>query len=183
MRNSKTKKMILNAILLGIGLILHQIFPAIGGGITPDISLVMLFCIMIINKNDYKSCLIAGIISGIFAAMTTKFPGGQIPNFVDKVVTVNIMYLVMKFMYLSPVIEKMNKKGNQIVIVVMTFIGTIISGIVFLSIASAMVGLPASLMQLFVAVVLPATVINIITSIILYNIIALSLKRTSYQIG
>ncbi len=36
MESSKTKKMILNAILLGIGLILHQIFPALGAGITPD---------------------------------------------------------------------------------------------------------------------------------------------------
>lgn len=183
MRNSKTKKMILNAILLGIGLVLHQIFPAIGGGITPDISLVMLFCIMIINKDDYKTCLLAGIISGIFAAMTTKFPGGQIPNFVDKIVTVNVMYFVMRFIYLNPFIEKMSKKGNQIVIVIMTFIGTVVSGFVFLFMASAMVGLPASLIQLFLAVVLPATVINIVTSVILYNIIDLSLKRTNYQIG
>lgn len=183
MRNSKTKKMILNAILLGIGLILHQIFPAIGGGITPDISLVMLFCIMVINKDDYKSCLLAGIVAGLFAAMTTKFPGGQIPNVIDKFVTVNVMYLVMKLLFLNQFIEKLDKKGNQIVIVVMTLIGTIVSGLVFLSTASIVVGLPAGLTQLFIAVVLPATVINIITAVILYNIIAVSLKRTSYQIG
>ena len=183
MRNSKTKKMILNAILLGIGLILHQIFPAIGGGITPDISLVMLFCIMIINKDDYKSCLMAGIITGIFTAMTTKFPGGQVPNFLDKVVTVNVMYGVMRLMYLNPFIEKLGNKGNQITAVVMTLIGTMISGFTFLSLASIMVGLPAGLIQLFAAVVLPATLINMVTAVILYNIIAVSLKRTSYQIG
>lgn len=182
MRNSKTKKMILNAILLGIGLILHQIFPSIGG-ITPDITLVMLFCIMIINKDDYKSCLIAGILTGLFTAMTTKFPGGQVPNVIDKFVTVNVVYGIMKLMYLNPFIEKLGKRGNQIVAVVMALLGTAVSGLVFLSMASVMVGLPAALTQLFMAVVLPATLINMITIVVLYNIIAVSLKRTSYQIG
>lgn len=183
MRNSKTKKMILNAILLGIGLLLHQIFPAIGGGITPDLTLVMLFCIMIINKDDYKSCLIAGIITGLFTAMTTKFPGGQIPNFIDKLVTVNVMYLVMKLMYVNPLISKLSKKANQIVIVIMTIIGTAVSGFVFLVMAFYMAGLPAGLMELFLAVVIPSILINSITAIVMYNIIAVSLKRTSYQIG
>ncbi len=183
MESSKTKKMILNAILLGIGLILHQIFPALGAGITPDVSLVMLFCIMIINKDDYKSCLIAGIIAGIFSAMTTKFPGGQVPNLLDKLITVNMMYLIMKLMYMNPIIKKLEKKGNQIVIMLLTLIGTLVSGMVFLSSASLIVGLPAGLMELFIAVVLPATVINLITAIVLYNIIEVSLKRTSYQIG
>ena len=164
-------------------MILHQIFPAIGGGITPDLTLVMLFCVMVINKDDYKACLVSGLVTGIFTAMTTKFPGGQIPNFIDKVVTVNVMYAVMKMMYVTPVISKMGKKGNQIVIVVMTLIGTMVSGFTFLSMASLMVGLPDGLFQLFAVVVLPATLINMITSVVLYNIINVSLKRTSYQIS
>lgn len=183
MRNTKTRKMILNAILLGIGLLLHQIFPAIGGGITPDITLVMLFCIMIINKDDYKSCLVAGLITGLFTAMTTKFPGGQIPNFIDKAVTVNVMFVVMKALFATPFVSKMGKKANQFVILAMTFIGTMVSGFVFLAIASLMVGLPDSLVQLFIIVVLPSIVINLITAAVIYNVISLSLKRTSYQIG
>ncbi|MEG0249812.1 MAG: tryptophan transporter [Peptostreptococcus sp.] len=183
MRNSRTKKMILNAILLGIGLIMHQIFPALGGGVTPDISLVMLFCIMIINRDDYKACLISGIIAGIFAAMTTKFPAGQLPNFVDKIITVNIMYGVMKLIYINPLTAKLGKRGDQIAIITMTFIGTLVSGFAFLSLASVMVGLPVALTKLFIAVVLPATLINVVTSVILFNVIVTSLKRTSFQLN
>ncbi len=115
--------------------------------------------------------------------MTTKFPGGQVPNLLDKFITVNMMYLIMKLMYMNPIIKKLEKKGNQIVIMLLTLIGTLVSGMVFLSSASLIVGLPAGLMELFIAVVLPATVINLITAIVLYNIIEVSLKRTSYQIG
>lgn len=182
MKTSKTKKMVLNAILLGLGLVLHQIFPAIAG-ITPDVALVMLFCIMILNKDDYKTCLVAGLITGIFTALTTKFPGGQIPNFIDKAITVNIMYLVMKSLYLLPIQEKLGKKANTAIIFIMTLIGTIVSGIVFLVAATLFAGLPASLFSLFVAVVLPATIVNVILSVIMLNVISASLKRTSYQLS
>nr|WP_314277782.1 tryptophan transporter [uncultured Peptostreptococcus sp.] len=183
MRNSKTKTMILNAILLGIGFIAHQIFPAIAGGITPDITLVMLFCIMIINKDDYKTCLVAGIISGIFSALATKFPSGQVPNMVDKLVTVNVMYILLKTMYAIPFINKFNEKKDQFIIFLITFIGTFVSGLVFLTTAAAMVGLPASLTSLIIAVVLPSIALNVIASIVLFNIIKMALKRSNYQIG
>ncbi len=183
MRNSRTKKMILNAILLGIGLIIHQIFPALGGGVTPDVSLVMLFCIMIMNRDDYKTCLMSGIIAGIFAGMTTKFPAGQLPNFIDKLITVNVMYGVMKLIYVTPLIQKLGKKGDQIAIIIMTFIGTLVSGFAFLSLASIMVGLPVALTKLFIAVVLPATLINVVSAVVLFNVIVTSLKRTSFQLN
>ncbi|MBC2575756.1 tryptophan transporter [Peptostreptococcus canis] len=183
MKNSKTKKMILNAILLGIGVLLHQIFPAIGAGITPDLTLVMLFCIMILNREDYKMCLIAGIATGIFTALTTKLPGGQAPNFIDKIVTVNVMFIFMKALYISPMINKLGSKGNLIVVSIMTLFGTLVSGFVFLYFASLMAGLPAGIFKLFLAVVVPSTVINIVAALILFKIISLSLKRTNYQIS
>ena len=49
-----TKKLVLNAILLGIGLVLHQIEPAIFG-VKPDMTLIMLFSVMILNKDSYKN--------------------------------------------------------------------------------------------------------------------------------
>ena len=73
-KSFNTKKMIVNAILIAIGAILHQITPAIplfGISMQPDLSLAMLFIIMIYNR-DYKTNLICGIAVGIFAAMTTK---------------------------------------------------------------------------------------------------------------
>ena len=155
----------------------------IAGGITPDLTLVMLFCIMVINRDDYKSCLVAGIISGIFSALATKFPSGQVPNMVDKLVTVNVMFILMKTMYALPLMNKLNEKKDQIIIFVMTLVGTFVSGLVFLVSAAAMVGLPASLMSLIVAVVLPSIVLNVLASMVLFNIVKLALKRSSYQIG
>ena len=73
-RNLNTKKMVINALLLAIGAILHQITPALGLPMQPDFALAMLFIIMIINNNDYKITLISAIITGIFTALTTKFP-------------------------------------------------------------------------------------------------------------
>ena len=46
-----TKKLVLNSVLLGIGLVLHQIEPAIFG-VKPDMTLIMLFTIMILNKDS-----------------------------------------------------------------------------------------------------------------------------------
>lgn len=183
MRNSKNKRMILNAILLAIGLILHYIFPAFGAGITPDITLVMLFCILIINKDDYKSCLIAGIVTGIFTAMTTKFPAGQVPNLIDKFVTVNVAFFLMKTMYVIPAINKLKAKGDQIVILVLTVVGTLVSGITFLSSALLLVGLPGPFMALFMAVVVPAIGINAVVGIVMYNVINTSMKKTNYQLA
>ena len=53
-RNLNTKKMVINALLLAIGAILHQITPALGLPMQPDFALAMLFIIMIINNNDYS---------------------------------------------------------------------------------------------------------------------------------
>ena len=94
-RNMNVKKMILNAILIAIGALLHQITPALGLPMQPDFALSMLFIIIVIN-NDYKTTLISSIIIGILTALTTKFPGGQLPNIIDKVVTANVIYFIFK---------------------------------------------------------------------------------------
>lgn len=182
-RTIDTKKMILNAILLGIGLILHQILPVLAGGITPDITLVMLFCIMIINRDNYKTCLIAGIITAIFSALSTKFPMGQIPNFIDKMVTMNVMYIFMKSLYLMPIMKKLGKKVDQVVVIMMTIVGTLVSGVVFLTAAYIIASLPGGFGVLFVTVVLPTLVFNLVACLVLYNVLSLSLKRSSYQIN
>ena len=102
---------------------------------------------------------------------------------VDKLVTVNVMFILMKAMYALPLLNKLKEKKDQVIIFVMTLVGTFVSGLVFLVTAAAMVGLPASLMSLLVAVVLPSIVLNVVASMVLFNIIKLALKRSSYQIG
>ena len=109
--NMNTKKMVINALLLAIGAILHQITPALGLPMQPDFALAMLFIIMLINNNDYKTSLISAIITGVFTALTTKFPGGQLPNIIDKLITVNLMYIIL--LTVNKILEYIHKSNNQ----------------------------------------------------------------------
>lgn len=159
-----TKKMITNAIFIAIGAILHQVTPLLGVPMQPDFALVMLFIIMIYNS-DYKTTVICGLIIGIFTALTTKTPGGQIPNILDKFITCNVMYLL-----LIPVRSKINKSFQ---IMTLLSLGTLVSGLTFLTCLMTIVGLPGgqSFADLFLIIVLPAMVINVIMGGVLFKIV------------
>lgn len=179
-KKEKTKKMIINALLLGIGAILHQITPALGLPMQPDFALVMLFIIMILNRGDYKISLIAGIITGIFTGMTTKFPGGQLPNMIDKIITVNLVFLIIISINKLKVLKSMTENKRRIVESIIVFpIGTLISGVTFLLFANILVGLPAGFTSLFLLIVLPSMVINLIVGLMIFKIISTSMKRVT----
>lgn len=178
--NKNIKKLTVNALLLGIGAMLHQFTPALGLPMQPDFSLTMLFIIVILNKDDYKTCLISGIATGIFTAMTTKFPGGQLPNLLDKFITVNVVYLIMFLINNLKVVKSKDlKTQNLIEAIIILPIGTLVSGLAFLYCASIIVGLPGSFGLLFVTTVIPATLINLFAGMVLFKIISVSLKRAS----
>ena len=168
-----TKKMVLNAILIAIGVILHAISPSFGLPAQPDFALAMLFIIMLINR-DYKTTIFAGIIIGIFTALTTKSPGGQLPNIIDKVVTANVIYFIFKLIG--------NRVNNNIKMIIALSLGTVLSGFVFLGSASLLVGLPGSLVSLISIVVIPAAIMNIFLGMILYKAIVIALKATGVLI-
>lgn len=157
-----TKKMAANAILIAVGAILHQLTP--GLGIQSDFSLAMLFIIIVLNK-DYKTALTCGIIIGVFAALTTKTPGGQIPNILDKFITANLVYLI-----LIPLRSKVNKLVQMAIVLPL---GTLISGTAFITLLATIVGLPggASFGVLFVSVVIPTMVINTLIGLVLFKIV------------
>lgn len=179
-KKEKTKKMIINALLLGIGAILHQITPALGLPMQPDFALVILFIIMILNRGDYKISLIAGIITGIFTGMTTKFPGGQLPNMIDKIITVNLVFLIIISINKLKVLKSMTENKRRIVESIIVFpIGTLISGVTFLLFANILVGLPAGFTSLFILIVIPAIVINLIVGLMIFKIISTSMKRVT----
>lgn len=161
------KKLILNSIFLAIGFILHQITPPIFLGVKPDFLLTMLF-IAIVLSDDYKMTLVLGITAGILTAATTGFPGGQIPNFIDKIVTAHCIYLFNRLLN--------NRVNDKVKILLINITGTIISGIVFLFSANLLVGLPAAFSILVTAVVIPAALINTVVGCILYKVIKVSLK-------
>ena len=174
--NTNTKRLVLNAILLAMGLVLHQVTPPIFT-IKPDTTLIMLFTLMVINRDDYKTCLIGGIIAGIFAGMTSAFPGGQIPNIIDKFITTNVMFVIMTVLY-KVLLNKLGDKTTDIVVTaVMMVVGTLVSGTVFLTSAQILVGLPGNFTGLFIAVVLPAVVINLIVGVLVYKIINVTVQK------
>lgn len=158
-----TRKMVTNAILIAVGAILHQLTPLLGVPMQPDLSLAMLFIIIVYNK-DYKTTLVCGIIVGVFAALTTKTPGGQLPNILDKFITSNIVYLM-----LIPLRERFNKLTQ---ISILLPIGTLISGTVFLSLLMVLGGLPMSQFgTLFITVVVTTAILNVIIGVVLFKIV------------
>lgn len=115
--------------------------------------------------------------------MTTKFPGGQLPNFLDKVITANIVYAILFLLRSLKVMKSKNLKTQRLIeSAIILPIGTLISGLIFLYCASIIVGLPGSFGLLFVTTVLPATLINLFAGIALFKIITISLKRSSLTI-
>lgn len=172
-RNLKTRKMIMNSILIALGALLHQITPALGLPMQPDFALAILFVIILIN-DDYKTTLLSSIVIGILTALTTKFPGGQLPNIIDKVITANIMYLM--------ILPLRNKVNNNFKMLSMLIIGTICSGLIFLTSAQFIVGLPSAFMSLVKVVVIPTTLMNAFLGMILYKAVSTALKITGIQV-
>ncbi|KAB2337134.1 tryptophan transporter [Cytobacillus depressus] len=164
-----TKNLVALALLVGMGAVLHAVVPGFFLGMKPDMMLTMMF-LGIVLFPDKKSVLLLGITTGLIAALTTSFPGGQIPNIIDKPVSAFI------FLGLYLAVRKFN---NSIVsVAILTALGTIVSGIAFLTSALLIVGLPGPFTALFGAVVLPAAAVNTIAMIVLYPVAQSIIKRT-----
>lgn len=158
----KIKNMVITALLMAIGLVLHQIVPPIVGGMKPDFLLAMLFIALFIDDSP-KNALVAGLLAGIFSALTTGFPGGQIANMCDKLVT---SFAVMAM------IKATASFNRHISVPLVACLGTLISGTVFLATALVVVGsLPVAFPVLFVTVILPATLVNAVTTYVVYNMV------------
>ncbi|MFH5834607.1 tryptophan transporter [Proteiniclasticum sp. C24MP] len=163
------KKMTLSAILIAIGYILHQVVPGIPflGGMKMDFLLVMMFFSIFLMDN-YREVLAVALVCGIISALTTTFPGGQIANMVDKVITGSLVFIVYKSMgQRIPRIMKIS---------VIAMFGTIVSGAIFLSVGLALSGAPISFMDLFIGIVLPTSVLNTVMSVFMEKI----MERAGY---
>jgi hypothetical protein len=169
------RKLTLASLLLAIGVLLHYTMPGLPAGMKPDTSLAMMF-IAILICDDYKTATVIGFSTGVLTALTTTFPGGQLPNIVDKIVTSQIIYALIYLMK--------NRVPQPIKFFIMTVFGTLISGTVFLASAQLIVGLPGGLTfnTLFASVVIPATIANTIMVFVLGNIINMAMKRSSYRL-
>ncbi|RFU64399.1 tryptophan transporter [Peribacillus saganii] len=165
-----TKILVSLSLLIGIGAALHMFVPGFFMGMKPDMMLIMTF-LGIILFPEKKNVLLLGLASGIISALTTSFPGGFLPNIIDKFFTAFI------FFFLLMAIKKF--RHSIISVGALTAIGTIISGIIFLGSAFYLVGLPGPFVALFAAVVLPAAAFNTVAMIIIYPIAGGIVKKSN----
>lgn len=169
-----TKNLVLMALLVGVGAALYVVTPGMVNGMKPDFMLTMMFIGILLFptiKETFLFSLATGVLSGLF----TTFPAGLVPNIVDKAVT--------GFIFLAAVIVLKKVVSTIAVSAVLVGLGTILSGSVFLSVAlfvfNANVG--ATFAVLFVGVVLPAVVFNVVAFVIIYPIVAKLLKRSKFN--
>lgn len=164
-----TKNLVALSLLVGMGAVLHTVIPGFFLGMKPDMMLTMMF-LGIILFPEKKSVLLLGLVTGIISGLTTTFPGGLFPNIIDKAVTSFAVFgLLLAFGKFRHTIAGIG---------VLTVMGTLISGLVFLGSAYFIVGLPGPFVGLFAAVVLPAAAFNTVAMVILYPIAKSIVKRT-----
>lgn len=163
------RKNILTALLLAIGFVLHHVIPGTLGGMKFDLFLSFVFVSLLLNTT-FKNAILTGLLGGILTAMTTTFPGGQLPNIVDKLVTCVVLFIIIKLMG--------ELKAKKAVVGVIGLIGTLVSGSVFLASALYMVGLPAPFTALFVSIVIPTTLTNTFITVLVYEAVLNTLKVT-----
>ena len=154
----QTRNLTVSAIFMALGLVLHLMVPGIFFGVKPDFLLSMMFISLMI-VGDPKEALLIGVAGGIMSALTTGFPGGQIPNFIEKIITSLVVFYMIK---------AMNKNFTIPKIIIIFALGTMVSGTLFLSIALTM----TKQLNLFLPsypAVLVAMAINAILGIFLYQ--------------
>ncbi|WP_027409902.1 tryptophan transporter [Anoxybacteroides tepidamans] len=166
--NAKT--LVFVALFIGIGAALHAAVPGFFFGMKPDMMLTMMFLAIILFPNK-KVVGLTGIATGIISGITTNFPGGLLPNLIEKPMTAFIFFLLML----------LSKKQTSKIAALLTAIGTVASGTVFLLAALFVVGLPggAAFSSLLVAVVLPTAVVNAIVMLVLHPIVLSFFRRTN----
>lgn len=154
----QTRNLTISAIFMALGLVLHLMVPGVFFGVKPDFLLSMIFISLMI-VDDSKEALLIGVAGGIMSALTTGFPGGQIPNFIEKIITSLAVFYMIK---------TMNKNFSIPKIILIFALGTMISGTMFLTIALTM----TKQLNLFIPsypAVLVAMAINATLGVFLYQ--------------
>ncbi|CAM3179095.1 tryptophan transporter [Filibacter tadaridae] len=167
----KTKNLVLMALLTAVGAALYLIIPGYNGGMKPDFMLTMMFIGIFLFpevKNVFLLAGTTGILSGIFSS----FPGGFLPNIIDKFVTAFVIYAILLLLKKASI--------HLVGATVLAGLGTILSGSIFLSIAIFVLGVDLPFMGLFLTVVLPAVAMNGVAFFIIYPIVINLVKRSSF---
>lgn len=166
-----TRVLVLLSLLVGIGFVLHYAIPPIMFGMKPDMSLAMMFLGIILFPR-FKYVLLLSILTGFVSGLTTSFPMGQMLNIIEKPLT------AIAFFGLYVLVK--NISTNYIKAPILTIVGTLMSGTIFLFIGLHIIGIDvnAGFVLLFTANVLPAVVLNTIVMVIIYPVVQEVLKRS-----
>lgn len=149
--NVKLRQTIICALLLAIGHVLHLLVTPFLGGMKFDLLLSMLFVALLVMDNPRVN-IATGLLAGLLTAATTTFPGGQIPNMIDKIIVTLVLVSMLQVFR--------HRLSLPVLAGLMGVFGTLLSGTIFLTSALFIVGLPAPFATLFLGVVVPATVAN-----------------------
>ncbi|KXH79292.1 tryptophan transporter [Sporosarcina sp. HYO08] len=167
-----TKNLVLMALLVAVGAALYLVIPGYGNGMKPDFMLTMMF-IGIFLFPDRRSVFLLGVTTGVISGIFSSFPGGFLPNVIDKFITAFVIYAAF--------VTLKNISKHLIGATVLAGLGTILSGTIFLSIAIFVLGVNLPFFALFLTVVLPAVAMNCIAFVIIYPIILGLVKRTNFK--
>lgn len=167
-----TKNLVLMALLVGVGATLYVIIPGINGGMKPDFMLTMMF-IGILLFPTFKETFLLALSTGVLSGLFSTFPGGFVPNIIDKAVT-GFLFLII-VLALRQLVQKLA------VTISLVAIGTMVSGSTFLAMALLLTDVPIKFSVLFLTVVLPAVVLNTIAFVIIFPIVSKLLKRSSFK--
>lgn len=167
-----TKNLVLMALLVGVGATLYVIIPGINGGMKPDFMLTMMF-IGILLFPTFKETFLLALSTGVLSGLFSTFPGGFVPNIIDKAVT-GFLFLII-VLALRQLVQKLA------VTISLVATGTIVSGSTFLAMALLLTDVPIKFSVLFLTVVLPAVVLNTIAFVIIFPIVSKLLKRSSFK--
>ena len=114
-----TKNLTLMALLVSVGAALYLVIPGYGEGMKPDFMLTMMF-IGIFLFPDVRSVFLLGATTGVISGIFTSFPGGLIPNIIDKFITAFVVFAV---------IVLLRKAANHLVVsTIIACCGTLLSG-------------------------------------------------------
>lgn len=168
----KTKNLVLMALLVAVGAALYLVIPGFNGGMKPDFMLTMMFIGIFLFPNSRDVFLLA-VTTGILSGLFSTFPGGFVPNVIDKFVTAYVVLFLVKLLK--------GQAKNFVALAILVGVGTIISGSVFLGSAILVIGANIPFIALFSTVVLPAIAINIIAFVVIYPIITTLVKRSKFD--
>ena len=167
-----TKNLVLMSLLVSVGAALYLVVPGFNGGMKPDFMLTMMFIGILLFPKASHVFLLAittGVISGLFST----FPAGFIPNVVDKFITA--------FVFFAVVLLLKNLSTKLPVAVALTAIGTLFSGVIFLSVAIFVLHVDLPFSGLVIGVVLPTVALNAIAFFFIFPIVTQLVKRSKFK--